>query len=299
MGNILINKYPFNLRKVVFGCSVLILLFPGNSNSEQVNKSFLVRPWEVGQTVTLQTKTFSDGELTNTETTSYSIVGQESINGKDYFWFEIEKSGFNKADIIQKVQVRKPEYIDFENILMGDYSALTPRRIIKKIIIGDNKHLSSVNEFEVSPEAVSQIDNGPSPQETQDYSDSFEATPDLSIQVPAGSFKATKFHTLKKWPKANSQLTPTGGKSLSKKFSLESYAWGSPDVPIWGLIKKTSEGKDSSGQNFIRETELIQSQKSGAESKIKEEPRKMSLKEEQDLIPSSTISNTNFQNNQE
>jgi hypothetical protein len=102
-----------------------------NTNSQ----SFLVRPWVVGQSIALQTKTYQEGNLTSTETVSYSIVDQEKVNGKDFLWVEIEQTLGDGVTITKKLQVRQPEAVDFENVLsMGvEHGLILQNQLLKTL----------------------------------------------------------------------------------------------------------------------------------------------------------------------
>jgi hypothetical protein len=271
--------------KNVYGRLFLAFLIPAIAQSaplETPAQSFLLRPWAVGQTVTLQTKNFLDDNLLSTEVITYSITGEETVKGIPYFWMEIERAESGGVTLIKKIQVRQPQAIDFENVLGNDYSVLKARRRIQKIIIGTDKRLNSSSEFEIAADAVSQIENDPAPSETKDLSDQFSASGNQTIVVQGGSFKAFKFNR-NPFPNnpASNAKTSSSKKPGVPAPSLE--AWGSPDVPIWGLVKKISKFSTLDHSAFVQETELLSYAESGAVPKIKENPHLVPLTQQKRL----------------
>lgn len=232
-------------------------------------ESFHIRPWAVGQSATYQTKTFTNGRLVMTGTTTYSIVGLEVIDGKNYLWLEIEREGPGSVNMVHKLQIQQPKEIDFENVLvLGlDSSAvvnplLIPRRRIEQITLPGAMKRSSVHEFEIKAEAVSQAENGEATSAIKDFGGFFSVTANQTVLVPAGSFKAAEFRR---------------SKEKSPVSSIDAY--GNPELPIWGLVKKTVQSKDSK-QEFLQQTELVSYRETGAVSKIKGKPRLVSLAEQ-------------------
>jgi hypothetical protein len=53
-------------------------------------------------------------------------------------------------------------------------------------------------------------------------------------------------------------------------------AWGSPKIPIWGIVKKEEQSEDSGGNVYLRQTELVSFTDNGAYSHIKDTPRLVS-----------------------
>lgn len=230
----------------------------------QDSKSFTIRPWAVGQSATYQTKTFKDGRPVNTGTTTYSVVGQETAKGKSYFWLEIEQDEQGGVTLIQKLQVREPEAIDFENYLDGGIGQLKPRRKIREILLPPSGPLkrSSLNELEMPTAAVSEVENGPAPIWTKDLTGQYQVTPDQSIHTAGGTFKAIRFQS--------------SGQAPSND------AWGAPEIPIWGLVKASREISGDEG-TYLQQTELLSFHESGAVMKITKEPRLVTLKEQEVL----------------
>ncbi len=111
--------------------------------ADSILQDFQVRPWAVGQMVKYQTDFYTDNLLARTETTTYSIVDQETINDKNYFWLEIEDDKGDGAVITQKIQVQQPEPMDFENFLTIDLQHLNARRKIMGIAIKGSRPIPS------------------------------------------------------------------------------------------------------------------------------------------------------------
>jgi hypothetical protein len=270
------------IRYLLFSASAL--LFSANrAVAQNSSTSFLIRPWSVGQSITLQTKTFKDNDFINAETITYSIVDQETVKGKNYFWLEIERSESNSVTITKKIEVRQPGGIDFENVLSGDYGVLTARRRMQQISAKGLKRPSSLSESELSSEAVSQIENGPDPSETKDLTNQFSVTADQLVTVSAGTFKTAQFHRAV-FPV--SVATP-GSVSLSNttvdEHSRSLDAWGTPDIPIWGLVKKTTKSQGANQEIFTCQTELLAYSESGAVSKLKGRPQLIPLRYQEEI----------------
>lgn len=252
----------------------ILFSFFGSAHSAEnsPSPSFLIHPWAVGQSISLQTKNFHDGNLIQVENITYSIVAEETIGDKPYFWMEIEKAESSGVTIFKKIQVRQPGGIDFENVLGGNLSILKSRRRIQKVTLGSAKRHSSLSEFEISTEAVSQIENNPAPSAIEDLTGQYVVTSDQGIGVPAGSFKTSKFSRLPPISNPTPAATPVsapGGMSFSRSLD----AWGSPEVPIWGLVKKISKTTAPDHSEFIQQTELLSYKTSGSVSKINETPK--------------------------
>lgn len=281
-----------------FRLSFLFLVFSisrplfAQTDSAPSTQSFLIRPWAVGQSITLKTKTYQGGHLDNTETVTYSIVDQEGVNGKDYFWVEIEQTLGDGVTLTRKIQVRQPGDVDFENVLslgiehgaLRPNSLLRPRRIIQRISSGNsNKRFSTTNEFEVSPAAVSQIEEEEAPSANSDLRSRYVSTSGQSSHVQAGNFQTTKFSY--SFPSILSTPVPTPSTGEKKTGSSESgEAWGSPDIPIWGLVKKESQFQGLDGRAYSQETELVTYAESGAASKISEKPALVGWEKEKQMM---------------
>ena len=278
---LLVLPFLFSVFNPVYSAS-------DSSNPNSTSQNFLIRPWAVGQSISLQTKSFRDGDLSNVQTITYSIVGFEAVKGINYFWMEIERSPTAGVTTIKKIQVRQPGAIDFENVLSGDllsgnYGVLTARRRIQKTILVESNRSSVANEYEVSPDTASQIENGSAPSETKDYTGLYLASPDESLNVPAGTFKVIKFHrNLPSLAIPNSNGKPKFSKSV-KDNSQFIDAWGTAEIPIWGLAKETEQFIGSNREKITLQTELLSFNETGATPKIKSASRIVPLESQKKL----------------
>lgn len=245
--------------------------------AQEASKNFLILPWVVGQSATYQTKTYKNNNLVHTETTTYSIVDQEEVKGNKYFWIEIDHEDSAGPTIILKLQVREPQGIDFENYLAQGVGLLKPRRKIVKTAFGNDKKFSTTNEFEVPADSVSQIENGPAPSATKDLSADYTIESSQTLQARGRNLKATKFHH-----SISTEIIPTPSKG-QKAISQFADSWGSPDVPIWGEVKRTTQSIDKEQNVWLQQTELIASSERGAVSKIKATPQFIPLTQKKTL----------------
>jgi hypothetical protein len=251
-------KFIFSSFLAVF-LSFSHLSFAQTNNS---NQSFLIRPWAIGQTATYQTKVFKNGNLSGAFTTTYSIVGQETVKGKNYFWLELETLTSNGNHNILKLQVRAFKAIDFENSVLN-FPRISMKR--RELLLAGG-HLS---EVKISSDVVSQVENSPDPSETKDESGKFTVSPEETVNVQAGIFNASKFRI-----SPSSQVlgkTPIAS-STSDTESRFTDTWGSSNIPILGVIKSTSQGIDINGQPYISQKELLSYSETGAVSKIIDMP---------------------------
>jgi hypothetical protein len=241
----------------IFSCGqVTTASSPGNS--------FLIRPWAVGQFATYQTKTYKDQTLVDSEITTYSIVGFEEVKGKNYFWVEVEQAKANGVTVTQKMELLQPETNDFENHILNDFRSWTPRRRIQKISLPGPLKRTSVNEFELPPDSVSLAEKGPFGRKLRFSNGQAGFTPEQPVKTDAGSFKATKVHMT---------FSPIGLESSAQKNQKELLGfidvWGSPQIPILGLVKKSFQSSGSNGSAFSDEVELVAWSDRGGVSKIK------------------------------
>ncbi len=219
------------------------------------NSNHIIAPWSVGQTVTLLTKTFSNGTEINSETDIYSIVGQDYIDGKNYLWFEMEKDKSSGVKILQKLLILRPDEIPFEFFLNDDFSVLKPKRLIQQIILGNDKKFNSTNEFEIPSDSVSVSSSKPISR--YEYS----VTESQEIQVVAGNFSASNFNL----------------KTQKSSNVLSKQVWWSKDVPVLGLVKEVKSIAGPDNARIQEETELISYKETGAFTKINSRPRFISL----------------------
>jgi hypothetical protein len=272
-------------------CFFLPWLSSNRALAQNASQSFIVRPWAVGQFATFQTKIFSDQNLIGAETTTYSVVGLEVVDTKNYFWVEIEQAKGDGVTIVQKMQLRPPALNDFENNIETDFHFWAARRRIQKISLPGPVHRSSVNEFEVPPEIAGQAAEDIHGGKTKDISKQFDVTPDQTVQTEAGTFKARKFHLLD----AGSSPASAG---KTKDLSRFLDAWGTPEVPILGLVKKSTSLIGSDQTVYRQETELISYGDSGAYSKIKGNVPVISLAQQKKILHYDSAANNGLQSGQ-
>jgi hypothetical protein len=190
---------------------------------------------------------------------TYSIVDQETVKGQKYFWVEIETDNPDGNVDLRKIQVRQPQTIDFENVFGSNHEVLKPRRMIEGFIPAGTNKLKS-REIPIRSEAISLIENGTAPSETKDWSRFFTTNSGETVDVPAGSFVTTRyFHVFQ----------PLVAIVVGKSVTQFTNAWGSPDIPIWGLVKKNHQQWDKRAQKVtLSQTELLSYGEAGAVSKI-------------------------------
>jgi hypothetical protein len=247
--------------------------------ADSILQDFQVRPWAVGQMVKYQTDFYTDNLLARTETTTYSIVDQETINDKNYFWLEIEDDKGDGAVITQKIQVQQPEPMDFENFLTIDLQHLNARRKIMGIAIKGSRPIPSFNEHEISSSDIAKAEAGsvekPSVILTLGIKSkpNYIVTTNQLIDVKAGNFNTYLFHFALSNTTTQKVITDLQSKPLPVFSSENSDDWGSPRVPICGLVQRESESKEMNGSACSRRVELIAFSDTGAVSKVKYKPR--------------------------
>ncbi|HTA77481.1 MAG TPA: hypothetical protein VK791_10015 [bacterium] len=251
-------------------------VYSAEKNSE--NKSFDVRPWAVGQSITLQTKNFLNGNLQDSQTITYSVVDEEEVEGKKYFWLEIEKTKSIGATSIVKLEVRKLSRIDFENVIngysgMGTLPFLKAKRKIQQINLKFANRTSAINEFELPAETVDAATSDTEPSAGKDLSSHYLVSNRHEISVSAGVFKSFEF---------DSVVTATKNTSISETGKSKRIVWGSPEVPILGLVKIQNEWTDSNKARHRNETELVVAKEDGGTSKIKNKPQFISLMQQRE-----------------
>ena len=265
------NKYLINLFFVgILFNPILVSALRADSLPD---RSFLIRPWAVGQTVTLQTEIFENGTLTNTFKFTYSIVGSEIIGGKPYFWLERELNKQDGSGYIEKLQVRQPGVIGFDNTLGANPTVLTARRRLKETIFPGVVTPPIPAEIPVSPDSVNQFDNEPAPSENEDFGKRYVPLSQENVTVPAGTFNGIKFN------RDMGTINPPGYGGAVTQF-LE--AWGSPKIPIWGLVQKNLQRWNANlGKVELQQTVLLSYSETSAVSKIKVIPTP-------EILPSTT-----------
>jgi len=224
---------------------------------------FLIRPWTVGQTATYQTKIFHNDQLAGTLTTTYSVVGQEKIKGKNYFWLEEEHLWKETGnDSILKVQVRPFKATHFENSVENFPRTLVKRRMM--VLTGDG-----ISESKGSLKTLNSIENGPDPLEAPNYLSRFyRFVSKEKVTVKAGVFDAEKLRCSLSEPSAGVLKSSSG---TSGKYKITD-TWGSPKIPIVGVIKSELKGFTSKGLKLRVETELLSYSDTGAVAKITNMP---------------------------
>lgn len=260
-------KSPLNRKYLALFLPLSQILFFSPAFAQDP-RSFLIRPWAVGQSITLQTCTYKNENLTDVVTRTYSIVGQETVKGKKYFWMEMEQAKQDGTTLIVKTQVRQPGPVDFENYIKDSRGLMQARRrIVQKGSAG-----SPPIEKEVSADAVSQIENAPELAKTEDLSKDFRTVQSQPLTVVAGIFKATEFYVA--FASTTEASSANGSESSSQTGTVPQFiaAWGAPEIPIWGLVQKTTQRVEPDHTVVIRKTKLVSFKEKGAESKIKNSP---------------------------
>ena len=258
------NNYSFWVRNLSL-CFLFIFFFclPAVAQTIDPNalgETFIIRPWAVGQTMTLKTNTLVKGSLVETKTITYSIVGKEKIKGVDYFWLEMDMVNPDGSSFVRKIQVRNPSGLDFENTLSSNKAVLSPRRKILQFVKPGESHPFPPVEIPVPASKVSQIENGPSPSEIKNYTHRYLSKPNQNVSVSAGNFTSLEVQHF-----ASKPFTEANGVT----FSPYVQAWGAPEIPIWGLIKEERQGWDSQKKVVVlRQIELISYNETGAVSKL-------------------------------
>src|SRR5208282_99759 len=106
------------------------------------------------------------------------------------------------------------------------------------------------------------------PPKTKNLDLKFIVTTDEAVSVTAGAFNTTKFRYNK--PEL-SNATPTSS-SASEGVSQFIEAWGSPKIPILGIVKENRQDLGKDRTLVIQQTELLSYSDTGAISKITEMP---------------------------
>lgn len=256
------------------------------------SQSFLITPWAVGQSVSYEKQSFINDTLVSTQTMNYSVVGQETDNGVQYLWLELEADQPGADDFIEDIRVRQPQAIDFENVLGGNWSVLTADRKIVEDIHSSPATLQlpqpptpfpapAPQAFEIQQPAtiVDQVENGPAPAETQDITSLYSSTANQPVTVNAGVFTAIKYH--RTFPDPGTPTpTPLPGGTPVPQYSDD---YGSSSVPIWGIVKRTTQFLDSDGAVHTVQMQLNSSSATGATPKIVGTPGYITADQEQSM----------------
>lgn len=265
---------------------------PTNSPTPS-SQSFLVSPWTVGQSASYEVKSFINNSLTSTQIVNYSIVGQETDNGNQYLWLELETDKPDNAVYIQDIKVRQPQAVDFENILNGDSSVLTADRQISEIIPSIPATLlppqpptpfptPTPQIFEIQQPAtiVDRVENGPAPVEAQDLTSLYSSTSNQYVTVNAGVFTASEYNRTFPGP-GTPTPTPLPGGTPVPQYTDD---WGTQAVPIWGIVKRTTQILGSDGTVYKTQMQLNSYGATGAAPKIAGTPVFITQDQEQVLL---------------
>ena len=264
----LISFSDSNAVSKVTGSASSVHLGRRGSSSGAGTIGFMVLPWAVGQTVKFETRTFDGGKQVEVETDSYSIVGKESVKGKDYFWVETEHIAPGSPTLVQKIQVRQPGPLDFGSLSGDRRSVLAARRKIQQVAFGGSTTAPSLNELEIPAGTVQEVENGPAPSLVGKSSGYSVVQTGEPISVTAGNFTAIE---LRRPLRPKVLPTPTTSSSSAAVSQFE-QKWGSSTVPIWGLVKGFEQREGPNQEPLLRETELISYSDTGANSQINGKP---------------------------
>ena len=262
--------------------------------ADSTTQNFLLRPWAVGQTATYEIKTFDDQNSAYSRQITFSIVGKETIEGSDYFWLEIS-TGNESVTKIEKLLVSPTEKINFDQLWIGDYTSLNPKRRIRKFDFENSRRLSTATEFEISPTPVA--DDNTNSFETLHLINNLDPISIEKTSVPAGVFETQDVHhvgAVFNKPSASDQSDQSSTTQLIPYFD----AAITDKVPIWGVTRVVFGFKSANGLLPAQEMDLISFNDSGATSQVSEKAYFIPLSK-QNLNDSSNGNSVNDQENKQ
>lgn len=123
------------------------------------------------------------------------------------------------------------------------------------------------------------------PEKTKSSKGKFTTTGNVSVTVQAGNFQATKFSLSEKYPENNTPVPLSGGGDATRSIDV----WGSPKIPILGIVKRTeiNHGKDNA--IYKLQTELVSYSESGAVDKITDMPPDSWITSDATPIPTQAV----------
>jgi len=253
------NHFLSFLSAVFFSA---LLSHAQGDEAQNLSSDFFIRPWSVGQTVTYQTKVYKNGSLFRTLTTIFSVTGQEIIKGKKYFWLDAENLLSEQKSTFLKFQVREMKLNDFENSVLKFPRNLTKRRMLGRV-------MNRLSEHRYPADAISRAENSPDIDKVKDLSGEFVVALEEPVTVKGGVFLAEKFHH--KLPSNIPNETSTNAGSQNDT-ARSSDIWGSPKVPIVGVVKNILTTFGRNGEPMTIEMELISFSETDGKSKMADIP---------------------------